>query len=92
MMGMPSCREVARAIGGDELEDASTRRRLGVRLHLLMCSHCRRYARQLRAIGRAAREVLGRPAGEEASLEKLRPSILARIATLAPADEAPDEG
>lgn len=30
--------------------------RLGLRLHLLMCRHCRRYARQLRALTSATRQ------------------------------------
>lgn len=76
MMGMPSCREVTRAIADGSLEEASVLRRFGVRMHLLLCRHCWRYARQIRAIGRAAREVLGRPSGEDESLERLRKTLL----------------
>jgi hypothetical protein len=79
MMGMPSCREVARRISTGELEEALPMGRLGVRLHLLMCRHCRRYAGQLRAIGRVARELLARPTGEEASLERLRRALRDRL-------------
>jgi hypothetical protein len=79
MMGMPSCREVVRAVSGEELEKFSLRRRLAVRLHLLMCRHCRRYTLQIRAIGRAAREVFANPSGEQESLERLRRSILRKL-------------
>ena len=41
----------------DRLASAGFRQRLAVRMHLLMCRHCRRYARQLRAVARAAREL-----------------------------------
>ena len=40
MMGMPSCREVTRAIAGGSLEEALLRQRLGVWLHLLLCCYC----------------------------------------------------
>ncbi len=55
---MMSCQETTRAIAS-ELADAGWRQRLSVRLHLLMCRHCRRYAAQLSAIGAAARQVFG---------------------------------
>ncbi len=79
MMGMPRCRDVTRAIAGGALEEAPLRRRLGVRLHLLLCRHCRRYARQIRAIGLAARDVLASPSGEHESLARLRAALLGRL-------------
>lgn len=46
---MMTCREVA-AIARDHVDGKLPgRARLSVRLHLLMCEHCRRYLRQLRA-------------------------------------------
>jgi hypothetical protein len=84
MMGMPSCREVSRSIASGQAEEPSLRLRLGVRLHLLMCRHCRRYARQIRAIGLAARQVLAGASGERDSLERLQATILARL-------ESPDD-
>jgi hypothetical protein len=77
-MGMPSCREATRMIAGG-LAEAPARQRLGVRLHAMLCRHCRRYARQMRAIGTAARELLARPSGEHESLERLRKALLGRI-------------
>ena len=53
---MMTCREVSRWIAGDGLDGASWTTRLAVRLHHLLCRHCRRYARQIRVIGSAARE------------------------------------
>jgi predicted anti-sigma-YlaC factor YlaD len=54
---MLSCREVTSLTASDRLAAAGFRQRLAVRVHLLMCRHCRRYARQLRAMARAAREL-----------------------------------
>lgn len=79
MMGMPSCREVTREIAAGSLAEAPLLRRLGARMHVLLCRHCWRYSRQIRAIGKAAREVLTRQSGEHESLERLRGALLGRI-------------
>ena len=78
---MLSCKEVSRSIASDELAGASWTRRLGVRFHLLMCRHCRRYEAQLRAIGVTARRLFDRLAdGDQATLEGLEKRILASYA------------
>ncbi len=75
---MLSCKEISRSIASDELAGASWTRRLGVRFHLLMCRHCRRYEAQLRAIGATARRLFHRPEeGDQATLERLEKRILA---------------
>ncbi len=75
---MLSCKEVARLIASDELADAVWSDRALVRLHLLMCRHCRGYAAQLRAIGAAARDRSDSDVADRASFEKLQSSILER--------------
>jgi len=54
---MLKCRDVERKIGRDEILDEGLMERLAVRMHLAMCRHCRNYAKQIRAIGEAARSV-----------------------------------
>lgn len=71
------CRDVARAIAAGELEQVPLGRRVAVRLHLLMCRHCRRYAAQIRAIGQAARELFREAPAEQAVVERLREAVLA---------------
>lgn len=78
MKGLP-CRDVAEAIASDRLEVSPPRRRLAIAMHLLLCGHCRRYARQLRAIGVAARDVFSDPAGDHPRLASLGQTILARL-------------
>lgn len=75
---MLSCREITRKIASEEFAEAGWRQRLGVRLHLFMCRHCRRYTAQLRAIGRAARSLWGaRPEDEDPEvLKRLEEAIL----------------
>ena len=75
---MLSCREVTRRIASDELVEASWGERLGVRLHLLLCRHCRRYAAQLRAIGAAARTLWGPRSEDPSTLERLERQVLER--------------
>lgn len=47
MMGLPTCREVAAQLSREQDTAQPTPRRLSLRLHLMMCRHCRRYERQL---------------------------------------------
>lgn len=73
---MPTCREVSRAVASGELERAGFWTRLGVRVHLLMCRQCRRYSKQLGAIGQTAREVFREAPADQASVDRLRETIL----------------
>ncbi len=81
---MLTCQEVSRAIASDEFATAGWRRRLSIKFHLLMCRHCRRYSRQIEAIGSAARWILGKDRLDPGSRERLRSSILDQIP---PADQ-----
>ncbi len=76
---MPTCREIARLLASDELEDAGLVRKALVRLHLLMCDECGRYARELKGLGQAAREALRQPLDPE-RLVALERIILQRAA------------
>lgn len=68
---MLSCNEVTRLLSSEAVRTAPLGQRLAVRFHLLMCQHCRRYVRELAAIGRAARQVLKVPGESDvAGLER----------------------
>ena len=54
---MITCEEVSTLISTDALQAQSAWRRMNVRLHLMMCRHCRRFARQVALLGRAARDL-----------------------------------
>ncbi len=73
---MLKCKDVTRKIASDELAEAGWGERLGVRLHLLLCHHCRRYVAQLRSIGTAARNLWGSRSQDPPTLERLEPRIL----------------
>ncbi len=54
---MIRCKEVATLISTDALQALDVWQRLSVRLHVMMCRHCRRFARQVALVGRMAREI-----------------------------------
>ena len=54
------------------------RQRLALRVHLLMCRHCRRYAAQIQAIGMAARSLFREQGQDPKGLERLQERILTR--------------
>ena len=73
---MIACEEVARSVASGELAESTLHRRLALRVHLLMCRHCRRYFRQLSAIDDAARERWGAAGSDDpAALERLERAI-----------------
>ena len=75
---MLTCKEVTTAIASDELATAGWRRTLAVRLHLLMCRHCRRYAAQIRTIGRVQALFESRES-DATTLDRLERAILEDI-------------
>lgn len=54
---MLRCREVTELVGTEALTRARLGDRIGVRLHLLMCRHCRAYVHSLRQLAAAARRL-----------------------------------
>ncbi len=73
---MLSCKEVARTVASGALDESTWSRRLALRLHLLTCRHCRRYARQLRAIAVAARGLWREDSEDPSTLERLKRTIV----------------
>jgi hypothetical protein len=69
----------ATAQGAGELGGQSLLRRLRVRLQLLTCDHCKRYRRELAAIGAAARRLMHRESFDPARLARLEESIVASL-------------
>jgi hypothetical protein len=52
----PTCRDVARLQSDALDQDLGIPKRLGMRIHLLMCRWCRRYGKQIRFLRLAARD------------------------------------
>ncbi len=78
---MLTCKDVATAIGRDEWRAAPRWQRLALRLHLLMCPLCRRYAAQIRALGTVVRSLLREHGENPTVLARLHETILSRPET-----------
>lgn len=59
-------KEVTRLLASDDIDSPSFGTRLAVRMHLMLCRHCRRYKRELARIGDAVRD-LAKDAPEDPS-------------------------
>jgi hypothetical protein len=44
-------------VAADEVRSAGFARRVAVRLHLMMCNNCRRFAREIDLLGRVSRSL-----------------------------------
>ncbi len=76
---MLNCRDVARSLASGEQADGGRRPSLAIRLHLLWCRHCRRYASQLDLIGLASKKAM-QPGPEELELkEHLQKTLLEAV-------------
>jgi hypothetical protein len=76
MIRMLKCNEVSRMVASDEISRAGLVRRVELRLHLLMCRHCRNYVRQLALMGAAARKLLAGEPGEAEVLARIERRLI----------------
>jgi hypothetical protein len=73
---MLRCNEVTKLCASEDIQGAPLRTRVAVRLHLMMCRHCRRYVRELARIGAAARAILRDDPDEEDRTEDMIRRVL----------------
>jgi len=73
---MLRCDEVSRLCASEDVRRAPLLPRIAVRLHLMMCRHCRRYVRELAQIGAAARRVLAPSPNEADRYETIVRNVL----------------
>jgi anti-sigma factor ChrR (cupin superfamily) len=76
---MLTCREVTQLIASGERETAPWTRRLLVRVHLAMCDGCRRYARELDALGASARALWKPTPADDVAVRRVEEAIRAEI-------------
>ena len=79
---MLKCHEVMLKVSSDEFREAKWPARAGLRFHLMMCRHCRAYAKQLQAIGKLARNAWHQ---DPSTLERLGQRILSQFESKEPA-------
>lgn len=82
---MLSCKEVVEILssetgGIDPHRQFSWMKRAGLRLHLMACRHCARYARQLRVLGDGARRLFERQGLDSAEkIERLERQVIEKV-------------
>lgn len=74
---MMSCKDLAQAIAAEET--AGWRRWLAIRLHLLKCSPCKEYVKQIHDLGDWAREEACGSPEDAATLDRLEEAIFGKI-------------
>ncbi len=85
---MLTCKEVATTIAQDESGRGGWRHTWALRLHLLMCRHCRRYAGQIQAIGPAVRRLLREHGDDPKAVARLEAAILSDLAAKSDASDS----
>lgn len=75
---MLTCKDVSHDLSADIHRTGGLRRRLAIRLHLLMCENCRRFASQLRQVQLAMQELCD-AGGHEIRDEQAEHRILDRV-------------
>ena len=88
---MLRCHEVTHLVASDAVVRAGLFRRLELRMHLLMCRHCRNYVRQIAVIGAGARALWGAMAPRAEEVAALEARVLRALGHGAPPrpDESP---
>lgn len=90
---MLSCREATRLVSEKLDRDMPFWRRLGLRLHVLMCRGCSRYTRQVKTLDRVVSEHYRSdppPAGPECLSDDSLEQIKTSLRSVKPAAESPD--
>lgn len=77
-MILTNCKELVERSTRGEFENASWLTKIFIRMHLVMCRHCRRYKRQMGLITQTVRSKAAR-AVDPSQLEDLKKKIIDRL-------------
>ena len=70
MRVIPSCEDLARAVSDGSYVEGAWHARVRLRLHMISCWICRRYAAQIRWIDQAAASALAPSPGADADFKR----------------------
>lgn len=76
---MLDCRTVSHHVASNAIDELPIRTRIQLRLHLMMCVHCRRYERQMRALAKGLRRRMRGDAVGDAAQRDLVDRIVERF-------------
>lgn len=80
---MPSCRDISEVIMTSELSDAPATKRWALRLHLLICRHCARLARQMNIIAQGLSRAVKKPLSPS-DIKSAKERIIAQLRRIKP--------
>lgn len=86
---MLSCKEVSKLVSRAQDRSLSMRERIAVRMHLFMCTLCRRYKKQLDFLTRAGRGFLHASHGEEYALPETAKTRMKQVLEEAARQQTP---
>ncbi len=73
---MLKCNQVTRLAATDDYKELSFIKKAEFKLHLMMCSHCKRYFSQIISLGSAARKEAKKNEAEPEQLKRMENKIL----------------
>lgn len=76
---MLKCQDISTIVVTEGARDLSLRRRLELRLHMMMCVHCRNYLKQIKALGDGVRRLAAGAEPSARELAELEQEICDRI-------------
>lgn len=76
MRFIPSCDDLARSVSDGSYDEGALFDRVRLRLHMLACYFCRRYAAQIRWIDRAAKGLWAEP---PAGMDDFKRRLIGRL-------------
>ena len=79
MILMPSCKEVHENLTEYMEGKLSFQRRMGIRVHLMMCKVCQGILNSLKALPRIAKDLLSAPPEPEPEAKEALSQVMARI-------------
>ena len=75
---MLMCKDVHHLVASGDVAELGWMRKIELKLHLLMCQHCRRYVEQMAAMGRGFRALVRGRQAEPEQLNRLEKQIVAQ--------------
>ncbi len=72
---MLKCNQVSRIVSTDDYQELGFMKKVEFKLHLMMCSHCQRYVRQIKSLGKISRENAKELEASEEQLVRMKSRI-----------------
>lgn len=76
---MLKCKEVSQLVSTDAVEEMGFMKKVEFKMHLMMCGHCLRYVRQIKALGLGARNWAAGCEAEPQQLERMEGKVLQEV-------------